>query len=152
MTKQTGKRVLRRARHPFGPLDAVAIFFLCAVTLVLVLTTLVPAVMGLTPYAVASESMAPALRRGDLLYLEPATIADIQVGEIVTIRTTRGAVITHRVYELDLESGLIRTKGDASNTIDYGPFSSDELEGRVVYRIPLLGYLSLMHSGGEKEA
>lgn len=130
------------ARRPFGAADVLCLLALAVLLLVLALTALVPALLGLTPYTVASDSMEPTLSRGDLVFIRPAELGDIQAGNVIAFQYN-GGVLTHRVWSVDLQGGTLRTRADAAPSLDPFTVHGQQLLGRAVYKLPLLGYLNL---------
>ena len=107
--------------------------------------------------AVLSESMEPALYRGDALLVHNWSFSPIEVGDIVVYRVEgRKVPIVHRVLEryMDLNGReLYLTKGDNNKVDDRGlyPKGQDWLErkdimGKVYGYVPLLGYPSILLS------
>ncbi len=89
--------------------------------------------MGYRLLTVNSESMAPALEKGDIAVIKPADMPDIKEGDIVYVSTAAGLPVVHRVAAInriistlhDGETGKVlgqstefrfRTKGDANAT------------------------------------
>ena len=77
----------------------------------------------------------------------------IKVGDVITFNSTdyrsSGVTVTHRVRKIEKTSDgkyLFTTKGDANNTEDATrqPFSS--IYGKVLIRIPKLGYIQYILS------
>ncbi|MHA2427778.1 MAG: S24/S26 family peptidase [Candidatus Hermodarchaeia archaeon] len=58
------------------------------------------------------SSMAPFIRDGDVLTVEPATISELRMGDIVLYRTEGDSVVAHRIVGI-LGSSL-KVRGDAS--------------------------------------
>jgi signal peptidase len=109
-----------------------------------------------TPYpalAVASGSMLPTLNVGDLIIVQKIDPAQIKAdpegltGDILVYR--RGnELIVHRAVKIEKGDGVyyITTRGDNSGIND-PPWSSTDLIGKVVMRIPYIGNLPLfLHS------
>lgn len=108
---------------------------------------------GILPYrpvSIATGSMEPELSVGDMAIISVADRDNIEVGDI--IKFSRGGVyVIHRVDGITQEDGQIVyiTKGDANNGQDAGYVTADEIEGKVVGKIPTLGYFTLwLHSVG----
>jgi signal peptidase I len=76
---------------------------------------------------VAGTSMAPAIRPGDLLSVEPADPAELSPGEIVVF-AREGRLIAHRL--VGIGNGFLLTRGDRARRND-SPVSGAELVGRV---------------------
>lgn len=137
-----GRRLKRPPRRPFGAADAAWLLALGALLLVFLLAAPVPALLGLTPYTVASDSMEPTLSRGDLIYIRPAGLDEVAEGNVVAFQYN-GNVLTHRVWSVDREAGSLRTRADASPSLDPFLVPADALVGKAVYKLPLLGYVNL---------
>lgn len=92
-------------------------------------------VPGLASYVVVSPSMEPAIGAGSVVYLVGADEYD--VGDVVTYDDGR-RLVTHRIVDRT-EAGYV-TRGDA-NDGDDETVPSDSIVGRVVFSVPLYGYL-----------
>lgn len=117
---------------------------LLGITLMILLTAALagPYLFGLKPYAVLSGSMQPVYPTGSLLYVEKISPELITVGTPITF--SRGnMVVTHRVVQIDLDSQVFYTKGDANNTQDDGCVPYQNLLGKPVFNIPYLGYAAV---------
>lgn len=98
-------------------------------------------VLGFYVFAVGSGSMEPALKPGDLVIVRKASLDSIGVGDIVAYRSPEnGVVIVHRVIAID--GGVLVTKGDANPEPDPFKVTGNMVLGKVVARVPLLGYLA----------
>lgn len=149
MAAKGGKRLIRRPHRPFGFLDAGCILAALALLTLAVGVGLVPRLMGLSSYVITSQSMEPTLRRGDLLFTRPVTVDEVEPGDVVVFLTGEDKPVTHRVYSVDPLTRTLRTKADASNRLDPVPVTEAELLGKAVYRIPQVGYLSILTRGEE---
>jgi signal peptidase len=102
---------------------------------------------GTTGYTiVAGHSMEPALRQGDLVVTQPVDTP--RIGDVVVYRADvlpgRVARVVHRVVGRDADRLL--TRGDNRGAIDPFRPSPDQVDGRVVVRVPKLGYLVALAS------
>lgn len=94
-------------------------------------------------YAVASQSMVPALLKGDLIAVRQES--NYQTGDIITFSNPSGGkrvdTITHRIIEVGEKSGaaVYKTKGDANNAADGWNLTSDKILGKYVMKVPLVG-------------
>ncbi|TSC69302.1 MAG: signal peptidase, endoplasmic reticulum-type [Parcubacteria group bacterium Gr01-1014_66] len=106
-----------------------------------------------TPYpmaAITSGSMWPALKEGDLVFIEGVKKDELAKGDVVVYRNRDADTFTiHRVVSLDAEQ--LVTKGDANFTQDE-PIGYDAVVGRAwrinnsFMRIPRLGALTVFAS------
>jgi signal peptidase len=101
-------------------------------------------------FAVLSGSMTPVLSTGDVVVDEPIGPREVRVGDIVTFADPdhRGRRITHRVRSIHISGARARfvTKGDANDTVERWDMEANGRLGRVVYRVPAVGYV-LVHLG-----
>jgi len=96
--------------------------------------------------AVAGGSMRPTLEFGDLVVVQGVPATNIQVGDIIVFDPPEGGRTVHRVTKMEtLPNGTIQfiTKGDDNEDVDTWPVPDYCVHGRVLYRIPYLGYLAL---------
>lgn len=92
-------------------------------------------------YRVVSGSMSPAIATGSLVLVQAAP-AEIEVGDIITFRgAVTGQFTTHRVAGIEEGPSYI-TRGDANQVNDPSPVFPDQVQGKVIRVIPLLGYLA----------
>src|SRR5712692_2622229 len=93
---------------------------------------------------VMSGSRVPVLQPGDLVIDRRITPLQARVGDLVTFRdpTDGSRLITHRVRSVQVNGGSVAlvTKGDASNSAQRWLVSSDGTMGRVILRVPKIGY------------
>jgi signal peptidase len=85
--------------------------------------------------------MEPTIHTGSLIFVKP--VADYNVGDIITRRTDDPKVtITHRIFSREEVQGKIafETKGDANDAPDGTKFTQDGIIGKVIMKIPYLGY------------
>ncbi len=92
--------------------------------------------------SVYSESMLPILHRGDLMLC--SNWGEKNKGDIIIyINPKIGYPIVHRIVSVE-ENGFI-TKGDHNARTDQegfsiGPVTNNQIKGKVLFGIPLLGY------------
>lgn len=98
-----------------------------------------PRVVGMQSYAIISGSMEPAYPVGTLVYAEPADGAALQPGDVAAFWHDED-VIVHRVQENDGSEGSLVTKGDANAENDMHPVPYQNVLGKVVFSVPLVGY------------
>ncbi len=86
---------------------------------------------------VIGESMLPTLRSGDLLIIKDVNPAEIEVGDIITVRYDDSS-ITHRLIEkIKGDPNYYRLKGDGNEEPDSGRFEESRIMGKVIRILPL---------------
>lgn len=105
-------------------------------------------------YTIVSPSMVPNINVLDVIITtRVSNPSKIKVGDVITFNSTdyrsSGVTVTHRVKKIEKTSDgkyLFTTKGDANNTEDATrqPFSS--IYGKVLLRLPKLGYIQYILS------
>ncbi len=99
---------------------------------------------GARGYAVVTDSMAPTLNRGDVVFVKPADFESLNEGDIVTVQFIDGnGYFTHKIVSIDYIAGAVRTKGDANESEDPQPSMSEQIVGKMWYSVPFLGYISI---------
>jgi signal peptidase I, archaeal type len=86
--------------------------------------------------------MEPAIRTGSIVVMAPA--ADYKIGEVITfgVISKTETPVTHRIKDIKIVDGkpVYITKGDANNTADTKEIAPGEVDGKVLFSIPFLGY------------
>jgi len=88
-----------------------------------------------------SESMVPAINKGDMVITGPVDgifSGNIENGTIITYERDE-ITVTHRV--IAVHSDTFETKGDASEDPDLFPVSISEIKGVYLFKIPYAGYI-----------
>lgn len=118
---------------------------LCILICALFALVAVMVAFGAKGYSVASDSMAPKLHKGDVVFVKDIPFEELEKGDVVTVRfKSREGTYTHRIVSIDYDKKEIRTAGDNANTVDKESASDSQIIGKVIFSIPLLGYLSLL--------
>ena len=121
----------------------IASIVLVAIVVLIAVLLMGAKVIGLKTYSVISPSMKPAYNVGDLVYVKSVDPETIEVGDAITfVLDEKLTVATHRVVSVDLENSHFYTKGDANDTPDANPVHFKNLVGKVVFKLPLLGYVA----------
>ena len=103
-------------------------------------------------YVIVSESMVPNINVYDAVITMRASEEDIKVNDVITFISkeidTKGTPITHRVvgivYDDQVKKTKVvgyRTKGDHNNTQDFAIIAPNEVLGKMVLRVPYIGYI-----------
>lgn len=109
-------------------------------------------------YVVMSGSMLPTIQVKDIVVTKKVPEEKLEVGDIITFISpdTRfgGISITHRIiekyYDESIGSYSYRTKGDNNNIADSVLVPNKNILGKVILKVPKLGYLQdiLSSKGG----
>ncbi len=94
-----------------------------------------------SPLLVTTGSMEPKIPQGSLVLVGTETTA--RKGEVITYKTEKGSLVTHRVVEIEKVGweNFYKTKGDANEFLDNMLVSSHDIKGKVVFVLPYLGYV-----------
>ena len=99
-------------------------------------------------YIIVSPSMVPTINVEDAIIIKRIKPEKIKQGDIIRFMATdsyySGKVITHRVVGVEKSmngSLLFRTKGDHNNVADPSLVNEEDIYGKVIFRIPKLGYI-----------
>jgi signal peptidase len=98
-------------------------------------------VLGYRGLVVVSNSMYPVFQRGDIVVIDTNGMDHINKSDIVAF-IVKDKIIIHRVVGEENRRGeiLYSTKGDANNNTDPWIIHREQIIGRYVYMIPLIGY------------
>lgn len=113
-----------------------------ALGVVCLLAAALGALLGVTPIAFGSDSMAPAIASGDLALARTVSAGDVGEGDIVSVSDRRGSRVTHRVVGVEPSGSSIRLtlQADDSAVPDAETYDVTEVE-RIFMSIPLLGHV-----------
>ena len=105
----------------------------------------VPSIFGYKPFVVLSNSMQSEISAGDLVIVKETDIKDIHKDDIIAFRTSRDFVTTHRIVNTVVgEKGrCFETKGDSNNVNDDEIICENSIEGKYLFKIPVLGHIIL---------
>lgn len=99
-------------------------------------------------YVIVSPSMVPTIRVNDAIVVKREREEDLKKGDIVTFSSNdprySGLTVTHRIVGVQTSQNgkvLYRTKGDANNVEDSSLVEYGDIYGKVVFRIPSIGYI-----------
>lgn len=101
-------------------------------------------IFGFQIYSVLSGSMEPNYHVGSLVYIKKVEQKELKKGDTITFYLSENTIATHRIKEVVNEDNKIyyRTKGDANEIDDAKLTPYENVIGKVIFSIPLLGYLS----------
>ena len=100
-------------------------------------------------YVVLTGSMLPQIQVKDVVVTKKTKPTDLKEGDVITFASadTRflGTIITHRIikknYDAQTKSYTFQTKGDNNNVADSALVPQNNIYGKVILKIPKLGYL-----------
>jgi len=100
-------------------------------------------------YVVLSGSMLPEIQINDIVVTKKVVATDLEVNDIITFITPDprfgGISVTHRIiekiYDSETDTYSYRTKGDNNNIADTVTVPDENVLGKVILKIPKLGYL-----------
>ena len=100
-------------------------------------------------YVVLTGSMLPEIQVYDVVVTKKQDADDLKEGDVITFASSdsrfAGTIITHRIikknYNSKTKSYTFQTKGDNNNVADSALVSPENIYGRVILKIPKLGYL-----------
>ena len=104
-------------------------------------------IFGYHTYVIASNSMYPVLKYGDVVLVKETDFNTINKGDIITYYGKEGEVkdkiITHEVIDIlkENDTTVLKTKGRANTGVDPYVYK-DQVYGEFVYRFTLLSLLS----------
>ena len=143
--KKKGKPTpLGRFLNLLGSLIMLVVILLC-------LALAAPRLAGIKTFVVISGSMEPAIPVGSMVYSKEVDPKTLETGDVIVFYSSNapqgggtGEVIpvTHRVVLNDTTNGEITTKGDANEKNDISKVAYLNVEGKVIFHIPQLGYVA----------
>lgn len=124
---------------------------------ILLVSVVLPRVVGGQAYTVLTGSMQPTMDPGALVVVRPEPIEQVAVGDTVTYQLESGkaAVVTHRVVSVGYAADgavRLRTRGDANGTDDPEPVRAEQVRGVVWYSVPWLGHVNTLVRGEQRIA
>lgn len=104
-------------------------------------------IFGYRTYVIASNSMYPTLKYGDVVLVKEVDFNSIKKGDVITYYGKEGEVkdkiITHEVIDIltENETTVLKTKGKANTGIDPYVYQ-DQVYGKFTYRFIVISFLS----------
>lgn len=123
------------------PSRSTPVTFAALLGLLCISATVAVAIFDLTPIVVSSDSMAPAINRGDLAIARASSAGDASTGDIISVKNRAGIRITHRVETVDPYGSSIQftLKGDANEVPDSQVYNETSID-KVIWTVPKMGY------------
>lgn len=128
---------------------------ICVIVLVLLIIVLAmqrfsnnsKAIGGFRVFNVATESMIPVYKVGDVIVVKEVDVNTLKVGDDVTylgkVSDFAGRVVTHRIINIEETAGgkIFHTQG-VNNDIEDPTITGDQIYGKVVYKCVLISLLT----------
>lgn len=99
-------------------------------------------------YIIVSQSMVPTININDGIVVKRVDNDKYKVGDIISYVTNdsrfKGSVVTHRIVNKEndtISSSIYTTKGDNNISVDANSVYTSMINGKVLFRIPKIGYL-----------
>ena len=105
-------------------------------------------VFNVKPLVIASNSMLPKIRKGDIVIIKDIDVNKIKKGDVIRYKMD-GYYVVHRVVLIRTDEKGKRefvTKGDNNNDVDLFAVREYQVDGIVKLDIPYLGYPTLIFS------
>ena len=99
-------------------------------------------------YVVLTGSMLPEIQVKDVVLTKRVDPSELKKGDIITFLSSdnrfEGITVTHRIVDIIPNPDgtyQFQTKGDNNNTVDYTLAEDYNVLGKVILKIPKIGYL-----------
>lgn len=100
-------------------------------------------------YVVLTGSMLPEIEPKDVVVTKKIEGKDLKIGDIITFIPSdsriSNIIVTHRIlnkyYDATTNKYTYQTKGDANNTPDFTLAEDSNVIGKVIFKIPKVGYI-----------
>lgn len=97
-------------------------------------------------YVIVTPSMVPTIKIDDAIVVKRVDNDKYRVGDIITFISSdakyEGLTVTHRIVEkqkLDDKTSVYTTKGDNNNLIDPASVKTEDIYGKVLFKVPQVG-------------
>jgi len=118
-------------------------FAVIVVVVLMLLSSLFPIFGGFKFFVVQSGSMEPVIKTGSVVMIKPKT--DYKIGDVISfsLYNKNETPTTHRIRAIKIKNGVKNfvTQGDANNAPDMVEVKKENIIGKAVLAIPLVGYL-----------
>lgn len=98
------------------------------------------------PSVIATGSMEPVIRPGDVILVKKvADIGQLKVGDVIQFKRDN-ILISHRIIQEQADKGskTFRTKGDNNSAPDSDLVKLEQVKGRVIQVVPKVGWPTLL--------
>ena len=124
--------------------DRFTVWDIPIVVAILILAALVSGFFPHVLIGVGSDSMRPAIKKGDAVILEKvSSTKQLKKNDIIAYyNEEKNKIIIHRIEEISTTNGKTSyiTKGDANNSTDTNVVLLKQIKGKVKLKIPYIAY------------
>lgn len=100
-------------------------------------------------YVIATPSMVPTIKVNDGIIVHRIKHDQYKIGDIITFSSSdekyKGLAVTHRIVDkkiIDKDvSSIYQTKGDNNSRADSALVYTDDIYGKVLFKVPKIGYV-----------
>lgn len=116
---------------------------LLALVILVFAGVMIPRLFGIQEYAVELDSLDPDLQIGSLAFVEKTDAKLLVPGDLIAYTPDSGSVAVAflRVTENDAGSTEVQAQGNTVATQNAVTIRYDQIKGRVVFKVPLIGYI-----------
>lgn len=97
-------------------------------------------------YVIVTPSMVPTIKIDDAIVVKRMDNDKYKVGDIITFVSSdsnyEGLAVTHRIVgkqKLDNKTSVYTTKGDNNSLIDPASVKTEDIYGKVLFKVPQIG-------------
>jgi signal peptidase len=102
-------------------------------------------VFPISPSVIATGSMMPLIKPGDVILIKKVDSKTVKIGDIIQFRKDN-ILISHRIIDVveDKQGIGYQTKGDNNSRPDSDLVRPEEIKGEIIYTIPKVGWPTLL--------
>lgn len=104
-------------------------------------------------YVIVSQSMVPTIKINDAIVIKRMDNDNYNIGDIITFSSSdvnyKGLAVTHRIVDkksYGYNESVYKTKGDNNVIVDPAVVKTEDIYGRVLFKIPKFGYIQTFFS------
>lgn len=102
----------------------------------------IPTFFGMYTVPVNSSEMSPRIMNGSLCFIKKSDNTALEVGDVIGLKNEDGHNTIRRIVRIKPSNGQMLTKGDNLELLDKTPLNQENIIGKSVFAIPLLGFIS----------
>lgn len=102
----------------------------------------IPTFFGINTIPINSNDMSPRIMNGSLCFTKQADNSALEVGDVIGLKNEDGHNTIRRIVRIKPSNGQMLTKGDNLELLDKTPLNQENVIGKSIFAIPLLGFIS----------